>query len=443
MDNPSLPMPGEAEGRAMHARLTRLYPLRRALVGPGAKETLETIAQELPLAVSEFPSGTRCWDWTIPKGFSVREAYVEHESGERVLDYADCAYHVPNYSQPFDGVLSLKDLKARIAVEPAMPSAVPFRFFYYRPDWGLCASQDQIKRLKPGRYRVRVDTVLADDVLRIGECFLPGESEREILLTCYVCHPLGANDNLSGTVLGVELFRLLSRLPRRRYSYRLAVWPEGIGAITYLHRHEERVKRTLGGYVMTCCGDPGTFHYKRSLEGGGLADRAALHALEHCGQAYEVLPFGFHRASDEAYLSAPGFKLPMGSLMRTPYGAFPQYHTSADDPSFVTPEALLGSLRVYWAAILAMEENRVYAPCYKTLPFLSGHGVYPYHLGAGGGGVMVQAADAYYQLMGFADGRADLLSIAGRSGLPMALFREPVTAFLGAGLLRDVTGEDE
>ncbi|OIQ50054.1 hypothetical protein BerOc1_01984 [Pseudodesulfovibrio hydrargyri] len=436
-----MPKPTQANAASMRALLERLFPLHRALVGPGAQQTLEAIRETLPIEVSEYPSGGKAFDWTIPKGFSVNEAWVEGPDGRRVIDYADCLYHVWNYSQPFSGTLSLDELKAKVRTEPALPDAVPWRFSYYREDWGLCASQNLMDSLEEGDYRVHIDTELSPDALRIGEYFLPGESDREILITCYICHPLGANDNLSGTVLGVELFKLLRQLPRRRYSYRLAIWPEGIGSIAYLANNPERIKRTLGGYVLTCCGDPGTLHYKHSIEEGSLFDRAALHALEHCGQPYEIMPFAFHRGSDEAYLSGPGFKLPMGSIMHTPYGQFPEYHTSADDLDFVTDEALLGTLQVYWNALMAIEANRVYAPTYQTLPFLSGHGVYPYDLGAGDGSLMVMAADAYYHLMGFADGQVDLLSIAERTETPMELFARPVEAFLRVGLLRE-TEED-
>ena len=434
--------PDASNAKAMRELLERLFPIHRVLVGPGAKTTLDEINAVLPLKVSKYASGSRSFDWVIPQGFSVNEAWVENENGDRIIDYADCCYHVLNHSQSFKGILPLETLKKKIRTEPNKPDAVPFRFSYYKKDWGLSASENQVSSLPEGNYRVHIETVNEPDFLRIGEYFLPGELNKEILITCYICHPLGANDNLSGTVLGVELFKLLSRLPKRRFSYRLAIWPEGIGAITYLANNRERINKTVGGYVMTCCGDPGMLHYKNSIAGDSIVDRVALHALEHCGEAFDTRPFAFHRASDEAYLSAPGFKLPMGSIMRTPYGEFPEYHTSADDLNFVKDEALLSSLRVYWEAIMAMENNRVYSPNYETLPFLSGHGVYPHDLGAGDGSLMVQEADAFYHLMGFADGRTDLLSIAERTKTPIGLFKLPVDAFKRVGLLQEVKEND-
>jgi len=435
--------PNDESASAMRELLTELFPVHRALAGPGAEQTLEIISRRMDLEVEEVPSGTECFDWIVPKAFKVNQAWVEGPDGSRVIDYADCHYHVWNYSRPFEGVLDRDELKAKIATHPELPDAVPFRFTYYRDDWGLSASARQVEALPPGKYRVCIDTELHDDFLRIGQVKLPGESDREILFTGYICHPLGANDSLSGVVMLVELFRLLSRLPRRRYTYRLALWPEGIGSITYLWRHPERIKRTLGGYVVTCCGDPGPLTYKKSIAGNSVFDRAMLHVLAHSGRPYTTREFGFHRASDEAYLSAPGFRLPMGSLMRTPYGEFPEYHSSADNLDFVTDEALLETLQTYWRAVMVLEANRVYRPKYKTLPFLSRHGVYPYHEGAGDGSLMTPAADAYYHLMGYADGHADLLAIAERTGTPMKFLNRPAEAFLEKGLIEAVDEEEE
>lgn len=417
--------------------MERLFPIHRSLVGPGFQASLAEVQRSLPLTVHEFPSGTRCFDWTIPRGFKVNEGYVEAEDGSRPIDFARCSYHVWNYSQPFDGELDREELVKHLTTRPDLPDGVPLCVTYYRPKWGLAASQCQVDALPPGRYHVHIDTELFDDALRIGEYYLPGKTDDEILITSYLCHPRGANDNQSGVVMAVELFKLLAQLPSHYYSYRLVIWPENIGAITYLASFPERVGRTLGGYVVTCVGDPGPLHYKRTYFGNSMFDRAALHALRHSGKPFKVIDFSFSQGSDETCLSGPGIRLPFGSLMRTPYARFPEYHSSLDDLSFVRPEYLLDSLELYCKIIGVIERNRIYKPSYQSLPFLTRHDIYPFWGGAGEGKLGARAAEAYYHLMGFTDGERDLLAIADLVDENIELFDRPVAEFCKAGLLTE------
>jgi len=428
--------PGHENTEAMWALMEKLFPIHRTLVGPGFAASLDVVGEQIPLEVVTFPSGMRCLDWTIPKAFKVNAAYVEAPDGSRSIDFANCSYHVWNYSQPFSGSFERDELVAHISTRPDLPEAVPLRVTYYREKWGLCASQHQVDGLPPGTYRVHIDTELYDDYLRMGEYYLPGAVEDEILLTCYLCHPMGANDNQSGVVVAVELFKLLAQLPERHYSYRLVVWPEGIGSIVYLASFPERVRKTLGGYVVTCVGDPGPLTYKRTYQGDTVFDRAALHALKHSGRPHQVLDFNFSQASDEAYLSGPGFRLPFGSIMRTPYARFPQYHTSLDNLEFVRPEWLLETLGIYWKTINALERNRIYTPQYKALPFLTRYGIYPFWAGAGEGALGNRIAEAYYHAMGWLDGQRDLLAVADRVGEDIEVFDRPVEDFLRTGLIQ-------
>lgn len=426
----------QSSAQSMWELMEKLFPIHRSLVGPGFKKSLEIVAEKIPLDIQEFPSGMECFDWTIPRAFKVNAAYVEAPDRTRPIDFERCNYHVWNYSQPFKGYLDRDELVKHISTRPELPEAVPLRVTYYREKWGLCASQNQVDALPPGKYFVNIDTELYDDYLRIGEYYLPGEVEDEILITSYLCHPMGANDNQSGVVVGVELFKLLEQLKSRHYSYRLVIWPEGIGAITYLANYPERIKKTLGGYVITCVGDPGNFHYKRTYQGDTVFDRAALHSLKYSGRPYKIIDFSFSQGSDEAYLSGDGFRLPFGSIMRTPLARFKEYHSSADDLNFVHPEALLETLRVYWKTIKVLEKNKVYKPQYKTLPFLTKYNVYPFSEGAGEGSLGNKIAEAYYHCMGFFDGESDLLSIADRVQEDIDVFDWPVQDFLKVGLIQ-------
>lgn len=413
-----------------------LFPIHRALCGPGFLESLHVLQKWLPLEIAEFPTGSKAFDWVIPPEFIVHEAYVEGPDGQRYLDFRQCSYHVWNYSQPFDGEMDREELLQHITTLPALPDAIPLRVTYYRPKWGLCASEAQVRALPPGRYRVHINTEFRHGALRIGEYYLPGETDTEILITAYLCHPRGANDNLSGVVLGTELFTLLAQLPQRRYSYRLALWPETIGAITYIANYPERLSRLLGGYVLHCAGDPGPVHYKTSYHGTSLIDRAAIHALQHAGNPHHILPYMHHSIGPDAcQFNAIGLRLPFGTFMRTPPGDFPAYHSSADDLSLVRPEALLDTLQRCWDTLMTLERAVIYQGHFTVDPFLTGHGIYPYAHGAGEGKLGNDIATAYYHLMGGIDGQTDLLAIAERAALPIAVFDHAVQDFLRVGLM--------
>lgn len=428
--------PGDASAKQMWSLMEALYPIPRALCGPGYLASLECISERLPLDIKGYPSGEKVFDWVIPREFKVNEGWVKDPDGRKVIDFEDCHYHVWNYSQSFHGSMDLEELRKNVATLPHLPHAVPFRPTYYREKWGLAASEDLMKSLKPGTYEVHIDTELKNGLLRIGECFLPGESDREILIGSYLCHPLGANDNLSGVVVAVELFRLLAAMPKRRFSYRLALWPETIGAIAYIHRNPDRLKRTAGGYLVQCCGDEGPLHYKTSFGGNDLIDRAYLHAVKHSGLAHKIMPYNHHHTgSDSCQFNAIGVRIPFGSVMRSPPNRYPQYHSSADDMVYVRPQALLESLQVLWTAVQAIEKAETYRGNFTVDPFLSGHGIYPYDQGAGEGKLGGPIAIAYYELMGGIDGGTDLLTIAERAGIPLEAFDRPVRDFLRKGLM--------
>ncbi len=432
--------PDQPSQTTMWDLMTELFPVYRSLVSPGFLQSLNIIQKRLPLTITEIPSGTQCFDWIVPKEYKVNESYVEAPNGERIFDFNDCNYHVWLYSQPFKGEMKKDDLAKAIATSDALEDAVPLRHAYYQKKWGISASQKQVAALNEGTYKINVDTEHSDGQLRIAEYYLPGDSKEEIMITSYLCHPRGANDNLSGVVISVELFRLLAQLKNRRYSYRLIIIPETIGSIAYIHQYRERLKNVIGGYVCTCAGDPGAMHYKRTFEGNTIIDRAALHVLKHFTKEHVVVPYSHSLGSDECQFNAAGVRLPFGSIMRTPYGSFPQYHTSLDDLTYVTPEALLGSLQVYWHTLMALENNFVYKlnDDFVVDPFMSSHGVYPYSYGGGEGGVANEVGRAYYELMGFADGKNDMLSIAEKTDIYIHHYEPAAKAFVENGLMTNV-----
>ena len=345
-------------GQQLHDFAAELYPICRSITGDGIRRTLSLIRSRIPLQVSEVPTGTSVFDWTVPKEWNIREAYIKDAYGKHIVDFHQSNLHVLNYSTPVRATLPLSELKPHLYTLPVHPDWIPYRTSYYQENWGFCLSHKQMLTLEGGDYEVCIDSSLEDGHLTYGECYLPGRSTDEVLISCHVCHPSLANDNLSGLTVATALAELLSGRDLR-YSYRLLFIPGTIGAITWLARNRESVGRIRHGLVLTGIGDDGGFHYKKSRQGSAEIDHAVAHVLRHCGEPSEILeftPYGY----DERQYCSPGFNLAVGCLMRSVCGTFPEYHTSADNLDFIQPSQLAGSLRVSAAIVDVLEENRRY-----------------------------------------------------------------------------------
>ena len=414
---------------------TDLFPICRSLTGNGVRETLAYISGIVPeLTVHEVPSGTQAFDWTVPDEWNIRGAYIEHESGERVVDFANSNLHVVGYSTPVDQWMTLAELQPYLYSLPEQPDAIPYITSYYSRRWGFCLSQTQRDGLKEGRYRVVIDSTLEPGSLTYGEVLLRGAEEREILLSTYVCHPSLANNELSGPVVTTALCRWLASLPNRRYSYRIVFIPETIGSIVYISRHLAELKRrTAAGYVLTCIGDDRAYSFLRSREGNTLADRAAKlvmrhHAPDHVEYSY------LDRGSDERQYCSPGVDLPVASIMRTRYQSYPEYHTSLDDLTVVTPTGLEGGFNAVQKVIQLIEGNRFYKAAYPCEPQLGKRGLYP-TLSTRGAGNTVRAMT---NLLAYADGTRDLIDIAALTGISADEALDTAARLLEAGLILDL-----
>jgi aminopeptidase-like protein len=427
-----------AAGEEMVRFIAEVYPICRSITGDGVRRTLAMIGERIPLEVQEVPSGTPVFDWTVPKEWNIRDAWIKDSGGNKVVDFQTHNLHVLNYSVPVHAKLSLEELKRHLFTLPDKPDAIPYRTSYYQEAWGFCLSHHQLLSLPEGEYEVLIDSTLEDGSLTWGESFLEGESEREVLLSTHVCHPSLCNDNLSGIAVMTWLARELQARPRRRYSYRFLFIPGTIGSITWLARNEERTGRIAHGLVAANLGDAGWFHYKRSRRGEAGIDRAVLEVLRASGEEFRVedfVPFGY----DERQYNSPGFNLAVGSLTRTPYGRYPEYHTSADNLDFVRPEALEGSLRTYLAVLDVLEGNRRYLNLNpKGEPQLGRRGLYR-TIGGDDAGRARELALLW--VLNLSDGEHDLLAIAERSGMRFQAIREAADALLEAGLLRELEEE--
>jgi len=423
---------GGVSGRELHALVEELYPICRSLTGDGVRATLAAIGRRLPLEVHEVPSGTRVLDWTVPDEWNVRDAWIADPSGTRVVDFRETNLHLVGYSVPVRERLSLAELRARLHTLPDRPDLIPYRTSYYEKSWGFCLSENRLRTLTEGDYEVCVDSTLAPGALTYGEAVLPGETADEILISAHVCHPSLGNDNLSGIAVATWLGRALAdTAARRSHTVRILFAPGTIGAITWLSRNRDRVGRIRHGLTLTNLGDGNPLTYKRTLGGDARIDRAASHVLAQRGLPFRVIdytPDGY----DERQYNSPGFRLPVGSLMRARPGELPEYHTSGDDPSLVSPERLAESLDVCREIVDLLDGDRTYrnlAP--EGEPQLGRRGLY-----RAIGGTAVDGLElAMLWVLTLSDGSCSLLDVSERAGLPFAAVRTAAEALLAHGLL--------
>jgi len=425
-------------GEEMVRFIAKAYPICRSITGDGVRRTLALIREHIPLEVHEVPSGTPVFDWTVPKEWNIRDAWIKDPSGRKVVDFQDSNLHVLSYSVPIHAKMPLEELRRHLFTLPDKPDLIPYRTSYYKEAWGFCLSHNQFRELPAGEYEVLIDSSLEDGSLTYGELFLEGESEREVLLSTHVCHPSLCNDNLSGIAVMTWLARELQGRPKRRYSYRFLFIPGTIGSITWLARNEERAARIAHGLVAANLGDPGRFHYKETRQEEAEIDRAVLAVLRASDEDFGLegfVPFGY----DERQYGSPGFNLAVGSLTRTPFGRYPEYHTSADNLDFVQPRALEESLFTYLAVMDVLEGNRRYLNLNpKCEPQLGRRGLYR---AIGGDDAGRSRELALLWVLNLSDGEHDLLDISERSDMTFAAIREAADALLEAGLLREI-GEE-
>ncbi len=418
-------------GQLMHALAARLFPICRSITGPGVRETLRVLQEYIPLQIHEVPTGTKVFDWTVPKEWIVREAFIEDQRGRRIVDFRRNNLQLVGYSVPVDRQVSLAELEQHLYSLPEQPDAIPYVTSYYEERWGFCISHHERLKLADDTYHVFVDSELKDGSLSYGEYILSGMTKSEVLLSTYICHPSMANNELSGPVVAAFAGRWLQS-ECRRYTYRIIVLPETIGSIAYLSRHLEHLKReTLVGFNLSCIGDERAFSYVASRYGDTLADKVARHCLASICPDYISYSF-LERGSDERQYCSPGVDLPVVTLCRSKYGTYPEYHTSLDDLKFVTPAGLAGGYEMVRRCLEAVDRNYKYrVTCYGE-PQLGKRGLYPT--------VSTKHSPAEVRVMmdliAYADGRNDLIDIANRIRVPVWDLFPMVLKLEAEGVLR-------
>jgi len=412
----------------------RLFPINRSLTGYGNRETLKILSELVDLNIYEVPSGTSCFDWTVPPEWNISEAWIKNSKGEIIVDFAKLNLHLLGYSESIHKKMGLSELKKHLHSLPDMPEAVPYLTSYYNRRWGFCLSYNQLLSLQDDEYEVYIDSTLDEKgSMSYGEAILQGREQKEILFSTYICHPSMANNELSGPLVTAFLYEELKKRNNLRYTYRFIFIPETIGSIYYLSKHGKHLKdNLLAGFVVTCIGDSGIFTYKRSRKKDSLPNKCVELLLEQTEEKHIIHDF-FPSGSDERQYCSPGFNLPVGSLMRTMYGKYLEYHTSADNKDFVSFKAMEESVKKYLSIVDIIENNHVY---YNTNPFcepqLGKRGLYPT---LGSQKSIVGFLNAIQWLLNLADGTKDLITISKISNQPYFLLVDAAKTLVNKNLL--------
>lgn len=419
-------------GPAIYDLCVELFPICRSITGQGVRDTLAVLKRHLPaLEIHNVPTGQRCFDWSIPREWSIRDAYILDPHGNKIVDFNTNNLHVVGYSVPVNRKVPLNELQNNLHSLPDQPSAIPYITSYYAERWGFCITQKQRDGLEDGDYTVVIDSALFDGSLTYGELIVPGETTREIFLSTYVCHPSMANNELSGPAVTAFLAKWIMSRPERRYTYRIIFIPETIGSIAYLSQNLKVLKQNVvAGFNITCVGDEGAYSYLPSRKGGTLADAVALHVLKHQCSEFKKYKY-LDRGSDERQYCSPGVDLPVASIMRSKYGTYPEYHTSLDDLNLISAAGLQGSFAALCRCIETLEgnvtpHNRVFCE-----PQLGKRGLYPTLSTRDTGAIVGRMMD----LIAYSDGEHSLLEIAEIIDAPLWELLPTLNELLAHGIL--------
>lgn len=399
------------------------------------RESFAILQEIIPLQLYEMKSGTEVFDWTVPDEWNIRDAYIITPDDKKIADFQKNNLHVVNYSVPVDKELSFEELKKHLHYKEDLPNAVPYVTSYYQRSWGFCLEYNIYRNLpRKGTYHVKIDSRLDSGSLTYGDLLLKGEIEDEILFSSYLCHPSMANNELSGPLTLAFLYRALEKMKNRKYSYRFIIAPETIGAICNLHQNKEALlKNVKAGYIFTCCGDDGPLTYKSTRADETRINKITNHVLKHSGEEYRIRPFD-PLGSDERQYASPGFNLPVGVMMRTPYSEYPEYHTSLDNKNLMDFEKMETLITLMVNMVKAFEMNSNYENKIKYCePFLGKRNLYEELSTERSHSDTIKMR---MRLLNFLDGTRDLVDVCDRYGYYILDLQEEVTQLIEHQLIR-------
>jgi aminopeptidase-like protein len=364
--------------------INQLWFLARELVSDDYDKALYRLAEEVPMTIHEYPSGTQVWTWRVPEKWTCHEAYLETVDGRRIIDHADHPLHVVSYSLPFEGIVSRDDLFRHLHVHPHNPDLIPFVFKYYQRDWGLCMTQNERDLLDEEQYRVVIRTTFEPGLLKVGEVVVPGEVEESFMLAAHLCHPAMVNDDLTGVVVGLDVMRTLLQGPKPHYTTRFLILPETIGSVAYLSHHEDLIPKMVGGLFLEMLGNDSGLALQQSFQPDSQTDKTLVATLRGVSPDAYVGPYRTIINNDERQFNSPGVRVPMLSLSRVEhpellesmYQPYPEYHSSGDTPEIVSQERLESARDAVLAMLGAFGKNAYIVNNFKGEVFASGYGIW-------------------------------------------------------------------
>ncbi|MCR4867532.1 MAG: DUF4910 domain-containing protein [Lachnospiraceae bacterium] len=421
------------EGKQMYALCREIFPICRSITGNGVRETFDIFKKYTDcIELTEVPTGTQVFDWTVPREWNIDDAYVEDEAGNKIIDFKETNLHVVGYSTPVDEVMDLEELMPHLYSLEDQPDVIPYVTSYYKERWGFCLTDKQKRSLKKGRYHAVIKSRLNEGSLTYGEMYFKGRSDEEIFLSSYVCHPSMGNNECSGQALMIWLAKYIQAMPDRKYSYRLILVPETIGAITYLSRNLETMQKNIkAGFNITCVGDDRDYSIIHSRYNNTLADRVLCNILKNETPSFSEYSY-LKRGSDERQYQAPGVDIPLVCFCRSKYHIFPEYHTSADDLDLISPEGLAGSYYVMTKCIEALEKNDIYRVTCLCEPQLGKRGLVPTMSSK----ETYQETLALKDILAYTDGSNDLLELSELIEQPFSLVSSVMDKLIECGLVR-------
>ena len=428
------------QGEFMYSLAERLFPICRSITGDGVRETLKILSEVYPITIKEIPSGTKVFDWVIPREWNIKDAYIEDESGNKIIDFKNNNLHVMGYSLPVDTYVSLEKLKEHLYTEPNQPDAIPYITSYYSERFGFCMSENQKNALTEQTYHMYIDSTLEAGNLTYGEIIIesPGAKE-EIFLSTYICHPSMCNNEISGMVMAITLAKHISEMEDRRYNYRIVFVPETIGSITYLSKNYLEMKeKIIAGFNITCVGDNNAFSHVESRYGNNLSDRVARNILKYMAPNYKKYSF-LERGSDERQYCAPGIDLPICTICRSKFGEFNEYHTSLDNLGYISAEGLQGAYDFFTKAISVLEYNYYFKVNCLCEPQLGRRGLYPTLSRKS----QYDQVKAMTNFIAYSDGSNDLVDIAEIVGVAAYDFIEIAKKMVEHGLIEKNTKREK
>ena len=347
-----------------------LFPLNRSLAGKYNRLTIKYFKKNINknFKIKKVRSGTKIYSWSIPKEYSISKGVLKDEDKNIICDIKDNNLHVVSYSKSINKWMSFQELKKKIFFSSKCPNAIPYVTSYYKKDWGFCLPKKKYLKLnKKKKYHADIKSKFIDGNMNYGEMLIKGKSKKEIIICSYICHPSLANNELSG-MLAIGLLSKI--LKNSKYTIRLMLIPETIGAIYYVHKKLEFLKNNLiAGFNLSCVGLHGPYTLISSVKGDTYADKV----VSRVGSKYsnfKILSFN-KRGSNERQFGCQNLNLPFVTICRKKFGDYKQYHTSEDNLKILSYKTIIETVYFIKKIVKEINQNEIYKKNDFCEPFLS------------------------------------------------------------------------